>query len=164
MIVKKFIIVLLLSCVLFACSSKHDPHAFVNFGNIPIIEMVLDVDTVHMIIDTGAEFSIINSDYYNTHSRNFRMVNQLETVLTGVGGSRSQFSNVIWTGTSFGNITFVEYDISEVIKKFPDYNIAGLLGSDFLRQHNYVVDYKIRRIYPYEIRDSIYAEINSKHR
>lgn len=161
---KKFIIVFLLSCILFACSSKHDPHVFINSGNIPIIEMVLDVDTVHMIIDTGAEYSIINSSYYNEHHRNFMIVNQLEAVFTGIGGASSQFSNVIWTTTSLGNITFVEHDISEIVKKFPDYNIAGLIGSDFLRQHNYMVDYRMRRIYPYEIRDSIYAEINSKHR
>lgn len=161
---KNFIIVFLLSIVLFACSTDKEPHSFINHGNIPIIEMVLDEDTVNMIVDSGAEYSIINSDYYKNNLLRFTPMNQMEVMFTGIGGEHTQISDIVWTYTSLGRITFVEHDISAVVKNFPNYNIAGLIGSDFLRQHNYVVDYKVRQIYPYELRDSVYAKINSKNR
>lgn len=161
---KNFIIVFVLSFILFACSNNREPHSFINHGNIPIIEMILDGDTVNMIVDSGAEYSIINSDYYKNNHLHFTPMNQMEVMFTGIGGEHIQISDIVWTHTSLGRIIFVEHDISAVVSEFPNYNIAGLIGSDFLRQNNYVVDYKVRRIYPYEMRDSIYAEINSKHR
>jgi hypothetical protein len=62
---KKYLI-LLLTTLLIACSNvKTEQGSFVNTDcNIPIIECVLDKDTVHLIVDTGAEYSLIDQSYY----------------------------------------------------------------------------------------------------
>jgi hypothetical protein len=58
-----FILILLLT----ACNNNVKNHNdFINTDcNIPIIECVLGNDTVDLIVDSGAEYSLISSEYYN---------------------------------------------------------------------------------------------------
>jgi hypothetical protein len=63
---KKFIILIITSLVLLSCSETKTQNDFINYDcNIPIIECVLGNDTVDMIVDSGAEYSLISSEYYN---------------------------------------------------------------------------------------------------
>ena len=56
---KKYLIILL-TILLTACGQKYTQNDFINTDcNIPIIECVLGTDTVNMIVDTGAEYSLI---------------------------------------------------------------------------------------------------------
>jgi hypothetical protein len=61
---KKYLI-LLLTTLLISCSNvKTEQGSFINTDcNIPIIECVIGNDTVDMIVDTGAEYSLINTKY-----------------------------------------------------------------------------------------------------
>jgi len=155
---KKFFIVLMLSLVLFSCDNTKTQNEFVNVDcNIPIIECVLGNDTVNMIVDTGAEYSLINSEYFQKNQDNFHVMNEIGTQFFGIGGVlETKVAKVINAETSLGIMTLVEQDLSAVVQSLPEYNVVGLIGSDFLKSRNYIVDYKIRRIYPYELRDSIY--------
>ena len=155
---KKYII-LLLTTLLIACSNvKSEQGIFVNIDcNIPIIECVLGVDTVDMIVDTGAEYSLIDSKYLENNEC-FTVVNSIETQFSGIGGVNTQISRIVSTKSSLGHITFVEQNLDAVVKSLPNYNIVGLIGSDFLKSRNYIVDYKSRKIYPYEQLDSIYGK------
>ena len=155
---KKYII-LLLTTLLIACSNvKTEQGSFVNIDcNIPIIECVLGVDTVDMIVDTGAEYSLIDSKYLENNEC-FTVVNSIETQFSGIGGINTQISRIVSTKSSLGYITFVEQNLDVVVKSLPNYNIVGLIGSDFLKSRNYIVDYKSRKIYPYEQLDSIYGK------
>lgn len=157
---KKFII--LLTILLISCSTNKSQEDFINVDcNIPIIECVLGNDTVNMIIDTGAEYSLINTKYYQNNKDNFRLINQIETQFSGIGGINTQVSSIISSYTSLGYTTFIEQDLSAVVESLPQYNIVGLIGSDFLRSHNFIIDYKTRKIYPYEQIDSIYGKSNN---
>lgn len=157
---KKFII--LLTILLISCSTNKSQEDFINVDcNIPIIECVLGNDTVNMIVDTGAEYSLINTKYYQSNKDNFRLINQIETQFSGIGGINTQVSSIISSYTSLGYTTFIEQDLSAVVESLPQYNIVGLIGSDFLKSHNFIIDYKTRKIYPYEQIDSIYGKSNN---
>lgn len=147
-----------MSLVLLSCGETKTQNEFINVDcNIPIIECVLGNDTVNMIIDTGAEYSLIDSNYFKENQDNFHIMNEIGTQFFGIGGVlETKIAKVINAQTSLGIITLVEQDLSAVVQSLPEYNIVGLIGSDFLKSRNYIVDYKIRRIYPYELRDSIY--------
>ncbi len=148
----------MMSLVLFSCENTKSQCDFINDScNIPIIEVVLDNDTVQMIVDTGAEYSLINSDYFQTNQDNFHVMNEIGTQFFGIAGIiETEVAKVINAETSLGIMTLVEHDLSFVIKSLPEYKIVGLIGSDFLKSRNYVVDYKMRKLYHYSLRDSIY--------
>ena len=154
---KKYLIILL-TILLTACGQKHIQNDFINTDcNIPIIECVLGVDTVNMIVDTGAEYSLIDSKYLENNEC-FTVVNSIETQFSGIGGINTQISRIVSTNSSLGYITFVEQNLDAVVESLSNYNIVGLIGSDFLKSRNYIVDYKMRKIYPYEQLDSIYGK------
>lgn len=154
---KKYLI-LLASLILFSCSETKTQNDFINTDcNIPIIECVLGNDTVDLIVDSGAEYSLISSEYYNQNPNNFTVVNEIETQFSGIGGINTQISKIVATNSNLGYVTFIEQNLNAVIESLPQYNIVGLIGSDFLKSRNYVIDYNKRKIYNYELRDSIYG-------
>lgn len=147
-----------MSLVFLACNETKTQNDFINTDcNIPIIECVLGNDTVNLIIDSGAEYSLISSKYYKQNTNNFTVVNEIETQFSGIGGVNTQISKIVATNSNLGYITFVEQNLNSVVAALPQYNIVGLIGSDFLSSRNYVIDYKKRKIYHYELRDSIYG-------
>ena len=155
---KQILITLLVSLVLLSCSETKTQNDFINTDcNIPIIECVLGNDTVDLIVDSGAEYSLISSEYYNQNPNNFTVVNEIETQFSGIGGINTQISKIVATNSNLGYLTFIEQNLNAVVESLPQYNIVGLIGSDFLKSRNYVIDYKKRKIYHYELRDSIYG-------
>lgn len=147
-----------MSLVLLSCSETKTQNDFINTDcNIPIIECVLGNDTVDLIVDSGAEYSLISSDYYNQNPNNFTVVNEIETQFSGIGGINTQISKIVATNSNLGYVTFIEQNLNAVVESLPQYNIVGLIGSDFLKSRNYVIDYKQRKIYYYELRNSIYG-------
>ena len=155
---QKIILTLLMSLVLLSCDETKTQNDFINTDcNVPIIECVLGNDTVDLIVDSGAEYSLISSEYYNQNPNNFTVVNEIETQFSGIGGVNTQISKIVATNSNLGYVTFIEQNLNAVVESLPQYNIVGLIGSDFLKSRNYVIDYKKRKIYHYELRDSIYG-------
>lgn len=153
----KKLLILFISILLISCNNTKTQNDFINYDcNIPIIECILGNDTVNMIVDTGAEYSLIDSKYYQDNSNNFKVINSVETQFSGIGGVNNQISRIVATDSNLGYITFVEQNLQAVVQSLPQYEIAGLISSDFLKSRNYIVDYKLRKIYPCELRDSIY--------
>lgn len=72
-------------------------------------------------------------------------------------GINTQISKIVATNSNLGYLTFIEQNLNAVVESLPQYNIVGLIGSDFLKSRNYIIDYKQRKIYHYELRDSIYG-------
>ena len=155
---KKFIILIITSLILLSCGETKTQNDFINIDcNIPIIECVLGNDTVDLIVDSGAEYSLISSEYYNQNTNNFTVVNEIETQFSGIGGVNTQISKIVAANSNLGYVTFIEQNLNAVVESLPQYNIVGLIGSDFLKSRNYIIDYKKRKIYHYELRDSIYG-------
>ena len=82
----------------------------------------------------------------------------IKTQFSGIGGVNTQESRIVGIKSNLGYISFVEQDLKAVVESLPQYNIVGLIGSDFLKSRNYIIDYKMRKIYPFEQLDSIYGK------
>lgn len=154
----KYILILLIILSV-SCNKYKNQNEFINYDcNIPIIECVVNGDSVDLIVDTGAEYSLINTEYYYINRNKFRLVNTVETEFHGIAGTNNSISDIIVAETSLGHITFIEQDLSDVVKSKSQYKIVGVLGADFLRNNHYIVDFKMRKLYPYQQLDSIYGK------
>jgi hypothetical protein len=105
----KQIFIVLLMILLVSCSNNKVQNDFINYDcNIPIIECVLGDDTVNVIVDSGAEYSLIDSEYYQKHNNSFKIINSIETQFSGIGGTNTQISRIVATDSNLGYITFIE--------------------------------------------------------
>ena len=160
---KKYFIFLII--MLSACTREYKENEFINNDcNIPIIDCIIEGDTVSLIVDSGAEYSLIDQKYYYTNEYKFRLINTIETEFHGINGTKKSKSDIVVVNTSLGYITFVEQDLTEVINSKPHYKLVGILGSEFFVKNNYIIDYKMKKIYPYEQLDSIYGKSVSRSR
>jgi len=63
-----------------------------------------------------------------------------------------------------GYVTLVESDLSSVKDKLKNdgYNVIGIIGSDFLKTRNYIIDFEKRMLYPANKKDSLNEENTSR--
>lgn len=142
---------LILFIVMTSCIGNNNPNNMIDFtyaGNLPVVGDTINNEVVHFIIDSGANLSLIDSNYYQKNKRKFRSVDEIDLKLWGIGGvSESRKSVTIRLRTSIGWCTFQETDLTQVIKQvnLGGYNVVGIIGSDFLRD-GYVINYKTQKV------------------
>lgn len=142
---------LILFIVMTSCIGNNNPNNMIDFtyaGNLPVVGDTINNEVVHFIIDSGANLSLIDSNYYQKNKKKFRSVDEIDLKLWGIGGvSESRKSVTIRLRTSIGWCTFQETDLTQVIKQvnLGGYNVVGIIGSDFLRD-GYVINYKTQKV------------------
>lgn len=121
---------------------------FTYAGNLPVVGDTINNEVVHFIIDSGANISLIDKEYYQENRDDFRSVQEVDMMLVGINGvTEFTKSQTIILNTSLGRCTFQEADLEAVIKKTNvlGYNIIGIIGSDFLRD-DYIINYKTKQL------------------
>ena len=145
---KLIVLILLILCAACSHNNQNNMKDFTYAGNIPILGDTINNEVVHFIIDSGANISLINTDYYNANKNLFSVIQEVDMTLFGISGtSETKTSRTVKLETAIGNCTFQDSDLSAVIKqtnKF-GYNVVGLIGSDFLRD-DYVINYQTKQI------------------
>ena len=142
---------LILFIAITSCIGNNNLNNMVDFtyaGNLPIVGDTINNEVVHFVIDSGANLSVIDSEYYERNKHNFRYVSEQDLKLWGIGGIvKTKKSVTVRIKTSIGWCTFRETDLKQVINKLNlgGYNVVGIIGSDFLRE-GYVINYKTRQI------------------
>ena len=140
--------VLLLLCTACGYNNKNNMMDFTYAGNIPILGDTINNEVVHFIVDSGANISLIDTDYYNSNKDLFLIMQEVDMTLFGISGtSETKPSHTVKLKTAIGNCIFQDSDLSAVIKqtnKF-GYNVVGLIGSDFLRD-DYVINYQTKQV------------------
>lgn len=112
-------------------------------GGLPFVEVEINGNRAELLLDTGANMSYINSSKIGEFgirvNENAPGVN-----LTGVGGSGGITSGVYKfnikkndTTELPNNINFRTTDLSNIGIK-----VDGIIGSDYLRKNNALIDYK----------------------
>lgn len=159
---KKYFLILLLGLITFACTPEKKSD-FVHFSNqyecnIPMVRTHIDSVEVDFIVDTGAGMSLIDSEWYKVNKDEVSFVNEVALELHGIGGTEtSTTAAVVRMNLPVGYVTLVESDLSSVKNQLNSegYNVIGIIGSDFFKSRNYIIDFEKRMIYPANKKDSI---------
>lgn len=153
---KNTLLLFLLSISLSNCKDKVNTPSVKNFENsiwseikTPIIKIPINKVDRYFLVDTGANLSVLDKYYYIINQSSLDQVNEIEINYSGINGTKTEKAYVVNAYFEDRIITFTTSDISEVIKtikKKCGIEISGIIGSDFMRNYNVVIDYKLKTV------------------
>lgn len=110
---------------------------------IPIVKKEIEGKDYMFIVDSGASMSIIDSTFYNNNSQLFEFKEEVDLIFTGISIKRELTSSLILTKIDNKITLFAVSDISSMRNSFNeyDYDIIGILGSDYLNKNKLIIDY-----------------------
>lgn len=147
------IIILLISNIFFIKNRSPKVIPFKNSHNedirIPIIQKDINNEKVLFILDSGANISIIDSTWYYDNKHMFTEAEDISMVLTGISGVVSVNSKIIYTKIDEDYVVFTITDLVPVTQNLSrqGFKIVGILGSDYLKDNNLIIDYKKQAVY-----------------
>lgn len=147
------IIILLISNILLIKNRSPKVIPFKNSHNedirIPIIQKDINNEKVLFILDSGANISIIDSTWYYNNKHMFTEAEDINMVLTGISGVVSINSKIIYTEIDEDYVVFTITDLIPVTQNLSrqGFKIVGILGSDYLKDNNLIIDYKKQAVY-----------------
>ena len=116
---------------------------------LPIVSFTQNDKHFEFIIDTGAEYSIVNSNSL----KDLCYVELDESgVIYGIEGNKKETSS-IGVVLYIDNYEFTEVfqivDVSgiDMINKLHNINVVGILGSTFLARYKFIIDYETLHVY-----------------
>lgn len=147
------IIILLIINIFFIRNRSTKVTPFKNSHNedirIPIIQKDINNEEVLFILDSGANISIIDSTWYYNNKHVFIEAEDINMVLTGISGVVSINSKIIYTEIDEDYVVFAITDLVPVTQNLSrqGFKIVGILGSDYLKDNNLIIDYKKQAVY-----------------
>ena len=116
---------------------------------IPVVKFNVNGVMACFIVDTGSNGSILDYKWYKENSELFTFKKDTYIDYVGVSGV-STIRTVYVDGLVNGiNISFTTSDLTAIIKILKNYNlnVVGILGSVYLEENNYIIDYNTKSIY-----------------
>lgn len=124
-------------------------------GNLPIIALSNNGNVFNFILDSGSNISHICEEYYG-HINSEPIGTYEEGEVAGLGDT---IKGVTMCKATFKDVVGHEYSINlsisshlsgvaKSIEAATGVQVHGLLGTDFLREYNYVLDFKALEVYP----------------
>lgn len=124
-------------------------------GNLPIISLSNNGNMYNFIIDSGSNISHICEEFYSSLDSKPLGTYKNETI-AGLGGT---CNGITMCNTVLKDIIGHEYNVilsiskhlsavAKGIKESTGIQIHGLLGTDFLKSNNYVLDFESLTAYP----------------
>lgn len=124
-------------------------------GNLPIITLFNNNgDALNFLVDSGSNISHICEEYYESLEAELvdtyeeGKIEGLGAVNTGITMCKT-FLYDIFNNRYEVNLSISKQltDVSNSIEESTGVKIQGLLGTDFLRNYNYVIDFKSLEVY-----------------
>lgn len=116
-----------------------------DLTNLPIITLVVGGNKLNFVLDTGSTSSVIDKTVVENNKIKYEKIDT--TSLYGIEGLPSQ----VHTGNFKAFYKNKEYDFKatikdmskpfSVLKKSTGVNLSGLLGADFFKKYQYVLDF-----------------------
>lgn len=116
---------------------------------IPVVKFNINGIMACFIVDTGSNGSILDYKWYKENSELFTFKEDTYIDYVGVSGV-STIRTVYVDGLVNGiNVSFTTSDLSAIIKTLKNHNlnVVGILGSVYLEENNYIIDYNTKSIY-----------------
>lgn len=140
---RKLIIVLSLLMLLSSSCDDFNRVTHIHFSmteSLPLINVLLNGRPAKLLIDTGAMSSVLNVYSADEYGFNYTLIDGNN--FRGAGGNviRSGFVS----GASLrinGKLVEVDFKGLELSSISRDLGIVGILGSDYLNDHDYIIDY-----------------------
>ena len=151
----------LLSCACISCSENMNKNKFVskikdtsiNGIYIPISKITINGNKEYFIIDTGANISMIDFEYYKNNQEKFTFLKDIDITINGISGDKDVSEKYVLAeiGDSLKlNQQFMTSDLSDIIhniKNVCGFKIVGIIGSDYLNKYNFCVDFNNNALY-----------------
>jgi hypothetical protein len=138
--------------------SGSDSIKFIGVGsrnNIPIVKLYLGFyGRKYFIVDTGATFSIIDSTWIFDHNNLIEYIRKIDYIRLQSFSERTSRDASYTIRLPINGVAheFLMLDIKSLRERInlTGYDIIGIIGSDFLSKHKYIIDYSRQYIYkPY---------------
>lgn len=117
---------------------------------IPIVSYTVNGEEIHFIVDTGSNISIIDYMWYSKHTKLFTKQKETYINYVGISGLSANKKAIYLTGILDNKpVSFTSSDLSEIRKVTNNYGlkVIGILGSIFLEENDYIIDYSAKAIY-----------------
>lgn len=124
-------------------------------GNLPIIALSNNGNVLNFLLDSGSNISHICAEYYEILDAELLGTYENGEV-AGLGATNTGVTMCMATlNDTIGNEYKVNLSVSNQLSAVTrnievntGVKIHGLLGTDFLRGYNYVIDFKSLKVYP----------------
>lgn len=122
--------------------------ALIHHKYLYFIRLKLNNKDANFLLDTGAASSLLDINQANDY--NFK-INKTDLRFAGTGGLSYQYriTNYVFHHESDKLFVYpLGADLKFVIESFEneDMSVAGVIGSDFLRSHDAIIDYKNEKL------------------
>lgn len=152
----KFYILLLFGLfVLNGCNKNNDEYKFetslfASNKSLPVISIHLCNTPAKLIIDTGSEINIINSEYYYRHMDSFDVIDTHFTEIQTISGTIYEESYIVKSYINDSipiifNVMNINNTIDNIFLNQQDY-IDGIIGVEFLYDNKLVVDFNNKKL------------------
>lgn len=129
------------------CSNKDNniPGKFANRG-VPVVEFKLGDEMVWFLVDTGAEVSMIDEEYFEEHvseTINTDTLEYLSITANGVDTLRSVTANIMLNDSVLVNLMVSDISIAtKEMQKKTGKRVVGILGYNYINGKDIIFDYK----------------------
>ncbi|MGD1889135.1 MAG: aspartyl protease family protein [Cyclobacteriaceae bacterium] len=123
-------------------------------GDQPIVRGTINGKKAYLLLDTGADVSLLHSEDarhfgFSCHTRNSLKGFQLTGLGASVKGLAGVYDMDLQLGSQIIRADYIAIDLSDIIRSLDSrlsVRINGIIGSKALRMHGFLIDYHHKEV------------------